>query len=285
MDFDVKNTEQWNSKLSRIVNSAACFTLAYIFFTYVQWFAMAFAGHRYKFGSFIYYYGVKFIMSSNWDRGKVTFIYLIAPFTVFIMALVFLFIYASLRRVKTIVNLFFLWGFVIGTCIFTAQGLMLLLGAYHYDSPYYQHFAVALAWWRAPKFAIYLLSLLLAAMFFYFAINYGKPFLVFAYSFAKVNKLTRRRKYFFETAMVPFVVGAFITSALTYPMNMSVHGLYLGVIGFALVVTWYTLSYADMLKADVLRYKSLQTPSIPLMLTLIIVCAVVYVTFRGVFLG
>jgi hypothetical protein len=145
------NTEQWNSKLFRVVNSALCFAMAYALFNYIYWFAMVFAAKYYRCDSFIYYYGVKIVLSSSlWNLNKVTLIYAAGPIACLLFGLVCIIIYRAMRHLPTLLNVFWVWGFVIGTGIFLAQSAIIWLGLYNYGSPYYQGLAVVLSWWRVP---------------------------------------------------------------------------------------------------------------------------------------
>lgn len=286
MDRSKNSSEQWDSKLFRTLNSAICFTLAYVLFNYLYWFAMVFVAKFYKFDSFVYYYGVKMILnSSQWNTSKVSFIYSAGPLTCLFFAMLCFFLYRTLKRVASLFNVFLLWGFVIGTAIFVSQGLILWLGGYNYGSPYYQGLAVVFSWWRVPDFVIHLLAIPFLALFIYLSLNYGKPFLLFSFSFSRINKLARKRKYFFETALVPFALGALITTILTYPMNIQVHAINLLTIGTALLIAWYTLTNTEILRGQLLRYNNLQLPSIVLITLIVLVCFLVYFIFRGMYVA
>jgi hypothetical protein len=284
LDQQKQGSEQWHSKLFRVVNSAVCFSLAYILFTYGFWFATAISAHRLKFDSLVYYYGIKFLLNGHsWDKAKVALVYSSGSLFVLALGLFCFLLYNMMRKVETLVNVLLLWGFVIGTCIFVAQGLLICLGTYNYTSPYYQNFAVMLSWWRTPMTVAYALIIPFIILFFYFSINYGRSFLIFSYSFAKVNKLSRRRRFFFETALVPYAIGALVTSALTYPMNLPVHIIYLVTIGSALLLAWYSLSYVKVLKYELVRYQTLQRPGLVFIMLLGLLCTLVLFAFRGVY--
>ena len=287
-----KNTEQWYSKLFRMLNSAICFSVAYILFTYAFWFATGFAGRLFKFDAFVYYYGIKFLLNNHsWDSGKVTLIYMTGPVFCLVLGLVCLFFYKKMESNKTMLNVFLVWAFVIGTGIFVGQGVVAVLGTYNYQSDYYQGLSVVYSWWKLPVFMIYVLNIPLLLLFLYFAINYARPFLLFAYSYAKVNKLSRRRKYFFETAIVPFVLGAVFTGMVTVTMDLPVHVnipmhiIYMCVMGAALVLAWFSISYVEVLKKDITRFKSFQTPNLAFAVLLGIVLVLVYISFRGVYIA
>jgi phosphate/sulfate permease len=98
-----------------------------------------------------------------------------------------------------------------------------------------------------------------------------------------VNSLARRRKFFFEIAIVPFALGCLITSFLTYPMNMSTHVLYLSTIGIGLITAWYLLSYVQVMKYELVRYKSLQKINVFFSILLLVAGLIVFITYRGTY--
>jgi len=284
--MDIASKEKWYSKLFRILNSSICFSLAYTLITYGGYFAMGLMGNIFKFDANVYYYGVRFLLNNNkWTKLKITFIFTTYPLFALAFGLLMLFLFTKGKEVRTVINMFFIWAFVIGSSVFVSQGLVASLGANEFNSPFYQHFAVVLAWWYMPLPFIYALNLPFLALFAYFTIHYPKMFLRFSYSFSKVNKVSRRRKYFTETAIVPFIIGAVATTILTFPMNIFMHGMYLMFIGLSLILGWVALHYLEIMRDDVLRYKSLQKFSFFLLLSLILLMGYVKITWRGVFLS
>lgn len=284
--MDVANKEKWYSRLFRILNSTFCFTIAYTLITYGGYFAMGMVGKIFGFDANIYYYGIRFILNNQkWAKLKITFIFSTYPFTALLFGLLMLYLYSKAKEIKSIFNLFFVWCFVIGASMFVSQGLMASLGANEFNSPFYQHFAVVFAWWYMPQPFVYMLNLPFVVLFLYFTIHYPKMFLRFSYSYSKVNKVSRRRKYFIEVAVVPFIVGGVATSILTFPMNIFVHALYLMFIGLSLLLGWVALHYIQVMKDDVLRYNSLQKFNYFLLVATIVVMGYVVMTWEGVYLS
>jgi len=283
---DLKAKEKWDSKLFRIVNSTACFSLAYILITWGGYFAMATMAKIFKFDSNVYYYGIRFLLNGHkWDRMKVSFIFSTFPVFALIVGLLMLYIYVKGRNLKSNVNVFLLWGFVIGTSMFTSQAFLASMGANEFNSPFYQHLGVVFAWWFLPVALVYAFNLPFTILFLYFAINSPRHFIRFAYSYAKVNKMERRRKYFVEVAIVPFILGAVITTMVTFPMNMFVHFVYLFSIGLSLVIGWVALFYIEVMKDDVLAYKSLQKFGFIFLIALVFLIFFVKASWRGIFFG
>lgn len=245
---------------------------------------MAFIGKFFGFDTNTYYFGVRFLLNGEkWSVLPVSAIYSAYPLFALFFAVFMLFIFYRIKRLATLINVFLVWCFVIGTSIFSAQGVIALLGAYHFDSPFYKNFAVVFTWWGLPVVVIWGLNVLFAISLFYFAINYPKKFLSFSYSFSKVNKSSRRRKYFIETGIVPFILGAALTTAVTFPMNVPVHTVYLFTIAVGLVIGWVALFYLDIQKEDVLKYKILQQYGFVMFVLLLLVVIFIKISWHGIF--
>jgi len=285
--LDAKGKEQWYDKLGRIFNSTLCFSLAYAIITYGGFFAMSIVGKFFRFDANLYYFGIRFLLNGHkWSKFKVSVIYSTYPVFALLFGLAMLYVFDRTKRKPAVANVFLLWAFVIGTSFFTAQGIIASLGANEFNSPFYQNFAVVNAWWFLPVPLVYATNIFFAALLLYFSINYPKLFLSFSYSFSKVNKSSRRRRYFLETAVVPFILGAAVTTAITFPMNIFIHGVYLLVIGVSLLISWVALFYLEIMKDDVLKYKTLQKLSFGVGFVFVaVVIFIRYVTWRGVFVS
>ena len=284
--LDTKGKEQWVDKLIRIFNSAVAFTLAYVIITFGGFFSMALVAKFFKFDANIYYFGIRFLLNGNkWTKLKVSVIYSTYPLFALLFGLLMLYIFARIKKKPSLFNVFLAWSFVIGTSFFTAQGIISSLGANEFNSPFYQNFAVVFAWSFLPPPFVYALNIFFGALLLYFSINYPKLFLSFSYSFSKVNKASRRRNYFLETAIVPFFLGAIATSAITFPMNIFVHAIYLMVIGFSLLISWVSLFYLEVMKDEVLKYKVLQKFGFIMLFVLAMVIMFIKISWRGIFVS
>ena len=230
-----------------------------------------------------------------WDGGKATLVYAAGPLFSLAFGILGYLLYKIFKKARTTFNVFFLWCFVVGTGIFIAQALVATLGIYNYASPFYNGLAVVFAWWRLPVFLVYLLNIPCFFIALYLGISCIKPFLLFASSYRKLNSQSRRRKYFFEIALAPFILGVFIVVAATFPKSsaaknvfmlmLSTHAVYLFIIGNILAVAWFALPYIDLLKPEVLRYKTLESPSIFFFVVLLMVSAYIYITFHGIYIS
>jgi hypothetical protein len=284
--LDTKGKEQWSDKLIRIFNSTVCFVLAYVIITFGGFFSMALVGKFFKFDANIYYFGIRFMLNGNkWTRLKVFMIYSTYPLFALIFGLFMLYIFDRVKRKPALMNVFLVWAFVIGSAFFTAQGIIASIGLNEFNSPFYQNFAVVFSWWFLPAPFVYGITILFAILMLYFSINYPKLFLSFSSSFSKVNKSSRRRVYFIETAVVPFILGALVTTAITFPMNIFIHAIYLMVIGLSLLVSWVALFYLEILKDDVLKYKILQSFGFVMLFVLVLVVVFVKIYWRGIFVS
>ena len=284
--LDTKGKEQLYDKLIRIFNSTVCFCLAYALITFGGFFSMALIGKFFKFDANIFYFGIRFMLNGHkWSRLKVSLIFSAYPVFALLLGLAMLYIFDRIKRKPALLNVFLVWCFVIGSCFFVAQGLIASFGANEFNSPFYQNFAVVFEWWFLPPPFVYAFNIFFALLLLYFSINSPKMFLSFSYSFSKVNKSSRRRQYFIETAVVPFLLGAVATTALTFPMNIFVHSIYLLVIGVSLLVSWIALFYLEILKDDVLKYKVLQTPGFVMAFMLALLVIFIKVYWRGIFIS
>lgn len=293
--MDRKQSEEWQSRVSRTVNSTACFSLTYVIITYLLWFAMGITGKLYKFDSLIYYYGITFILNSHaWSPLKVASVYCAGPFSILIIALLGIYLFGKMKKIKTILNLFFLWLFIVGMGIFLSQFIIAALGIYKYHSLYYQGLAVSFAWLKIPVSIVYALNALALVFVVYIGVNCARPFLAFSYSYSKVNSHARRRKYFFEIALVPYILGSLITIIAIFPKDWSAknvlillastHLIYIAAIGIILAIGYLSLAYLEITKQELVRYKSLQMPNVIVIITMAISWAYIYITFRGIYL-
>jgi hypothetical protein len=280
----LQSTEKWTERTARAINSTVCFCLAYITVTVAFWFSMSGTAAFFKFNSFVYYYGIRILLNhGRWDKLNVTFIFSTGPIAALLVGLFGAFLFSQLKHIKSVLNVYFAWLFVVGGTIFSVQALIASLGANEYNSPFYQNFAVALAWWRIPKGGVYFLNIPFAAVFVFFATNYPRLFLQFAYSYTKVNKLSRKRKYYMDIVLVPFLIGAVGVTALTFPENMFVHLTYILGILIALLIGFVSVTYIDILKDEALRYKNLQQVSFGMIILLGLAVAGIILTWSGIF--
>ena len=224
-------------------------------------------------------------LNRNVVADRKVFIYTSCSVETLFLGLFSLFFFDKVKHLKNSISLFLLWVFVVGCSFFSAQLIIASLGHGQYNSPYYQNFAVVFAWLRIPTAVVYFLNIPFAVILVYFAVNTGRPFLALAYSYTKVNKLSRRRRFFLETLIVPFFIGCLVTTLLTFPMNIFVHAIYLGIIAIYLGIGWYALAYIEILKDAVLKYKGLQTLNPYLLFMLALFIALVVVTWGGVYLS
>jgi hypothetical protein len=284
--------EKWYSKLFRVVNSALCFAAAYLAINYLHQVILALTARIFKFDAFVYYHGVKFLLNGHrWDKQNVCIIFASAPFFVLLYGLFNLYLFSKLKRIKILLNLFFVWSFVISTSMFVSQSIIASLGYDQYLSPFYMDSSPIFAWLRFPGPLIYALNIPALIILLYFAVNTIKPFLTFAYSYTKVNKLGRRRKFFVETAIIPFIIGAVITAGVGFPLsgtfnsnNIFIHGVYLLVIALVLFVVWYALQYIEIMKDDVLKYTALQSANVFSVFSFIAIAIFIKLTWHGLYL-
>lgn len=281
-----RKKETWDSIFIRVVNSTACFVAAYVIMTYAFFLVTGLSGKIFNYNVDIYYYGNKFLLKDhNWNKISVTTIFLSGAFFSLFWGLINMYIYFKVRIYEWVFNLFFLWSFVIGTQFFIAQIFIAALGFGEYNSPFYINLAVVFAWWRFPQALVYLAMAPYVVFMAFLGISSVKAFLSFAFSYTKVNKPSRRRRFFTQIALIPFLLGSVLTTMITFPMNVYVHLVYLGVIFLSLIIGWYSIFYLEMTTDDVNRYQSLQKINIPILLFTLAVCGAVLLTWRGIYIS
>lgn len=283
--------EKWLSKLFRILNSAFCFASAYLFIHYLHWVIVALMGTRYRLNAFLYFHGVKFLMNGNrWDREMVVLTYAVAPLVAMVIGLLAVFLFSKTKKFKTILNVFLLWLYVAGVGFFLSQAIISSIGVSSTTPPFYNDWAVVFAWVGIPAVIVYALNIPFVIVMLYFGANAARPFMLLAYTYTKFIKLDRRRKYFAEVAILPFILGALIvlcvgfpTSPTAFAENFIIHGVYLLVIGIMLIAAWIALSYINVQREDLLRYKTLQEMNVFALFTLVILIVFIKLTWGGIY--
>ena len=281
-----RNSEKWQSKLSRMLNSSVSFSIAYLVMMTGFHLTMALMGKVFGFYSSTYYYGAKFTVNHNyWTKLSVFFVYTSGTLFVTLFGVICGVLFFKLKERNYVFNLIFLWGMVISSSVIAAQGLIINLGAEQYISPFYQNLTVVLAWLHIPLVFYYAIAGVLFFFGAFCAVYVCKPFLTLSYSYSKVNKLQRKQKYFFETAIVPYVVASIGLLSFTFPLNMWINIMYVFFIGISLLLGFFALPFFEVKTDEILRYKTLQEASIVIFIVLMVLLGLLTLTWRGIYLG
>ncbi len=247
-------------------------------------------GKIFGFDSNISYAGVKFdIGRHKWDRGNIFVIWSIGTFFTAFVGGLFFYLFSQFKARINLANLVFLWGSVIAFSIVAAQGVLPCIEPGERLACYI-NLTVVFAWLSMPTWVLYFLSFFFIAFLVFFSIYTSKPFLAFSYTFSKVNKTDRKRKYYFETVIVPFVLASVVIlgyTRLTYPQAVNFYILnviYLLCIGFSLGISFLVININDMKSEEVLRYKNLQTVSPILFIMFILLLIFFTTTNKGFYL-
>jgi MFS family permease len=279
--------EKLSSKAGRVLNSAMAFVIAYMLIIFSFYVVTALMGKIFGFDATVYYYGVKFELGKHkWNRFNVFFIWGFGTLFVFVLGGLFSYLFYRFKEKLFLVNLIFLWGSVISFSFVAAQGILPCLQPGEWVSPFYQNLAVVFAWFFVPVAILYVLGFLFMAFLVFFSIYTSKPFLSLSYSFSKVNKKARKRKYYFETVFLPFFIASIAILTFTYNtyqlMNfIFLNVIYLGTIFLSLIVSFFVININDMKMDEVLRYKNLQKLNTVLFLFLAFLLLFFTVTSRG----
>ena len=283
--------EKWLSKLFRILNSAFCFASVYLALHYLHWVIVAVSGTAFDLNAFLYYHGVKFLMNGHpWDKEMVVLTYVGAPIIMLALGLFAMATYSRTKYLASIANVFLLWTYVIGVGFFLSQAAISSVGVNAQLSAFYIDWAPVFVWLNVPAIAVYALNIPFVFLMFYFGANTSMPFMRLAYSSTKINKVERRQKYFAETVILPFIIGALLVLAVGFPMgvtafreNFIVHGIYLLVIAAMLVVGWVSLAYLNINRDDLVRYKNLQVLSLGAVVAAVLAAVFIKVTWAGIY--
>ncbi len=274
------------SRLSRVANSTLAFCIAFIIVISVFNLVTAIFGKIFGFDSTVYYYGVRLNQNTTeWYLKNVVIIFSSGTISIFLLGIVFYALFNNLKSKQLVINLIFLWGFVICSSIIAAQGLIMILGDGQYSSPYYSNLAIVAAWLHFPTPIIYLFAILLFLFGVGCAMFYNRPFLQLAYSFSKVNKKHKRLRFLVETAFVPFMLGSGIVFLITFPMNIWLTFIYILYIGISMFITLIFCEFIQVTIDEINRYQNLQTINFFLIIIFVVFVALILLLWKGVYIG
>jgi hypothetical protein len=258
--------EKTESKFARIANSAMSFIIAYLLVVFLSNLVTGLVGKVFGFDVNVSYSGVKFdIGRHKWDLANIIVVWSIGTVFIGLLGVLFYYLFSQFKSQLYLANLFFLWGAVISFSFVVAQSLLPCID-HGQQLACYINLSVVFAWLSLPLPLVYLICLCFLVFLVFFSINTSKPFLSFSYTFSKVNRSARKRKYFLETVIVPYIVAAAVIllyTRYTYPyVNFYIiNVIYLSCIGLSLFVSFLVINISDMKTEEVLRYKNLQTIS------------------------
>ena len=265
------------------------FIIAYLLIMFLFSVTTGLIGKLFGFDPNISISGVKFDLGSHkWDRLSVFVVYSFGTFFTVGLGMFFYYAFSQFKSKINLANLVFLWGAVIAFSIVAAQGLLPCLEPDE-QRACYTNLTVVFAWLSFPIFIVYLLCFFFFAFLVFFSIYTSKPFLSLSYSFSKVSKTDRKRKFYFESVIIPYVISCtliLIYIHYTYPVeNFRVLNLiYMVCIGVSLAVSFLVININDMRSEEVLRYKNLQTVNPVLFILFILILIFFTTTNKGFYL-
>ena len=265
------------------------FVIAYMVVMFLFSLVTALVGKFFGFDANISYSGVRFDVGRHkWDRINVSVVWSIGTIFTTILGLVFYYLFSQFKSRLFLANLFFLWGAVISFSIVVAQGILPCIEPGE-QLACYTNLSVVFAWLSIPMPLVYIVSVISVAFMVFFSIYTSKPFLSFSYTFSKVNRTARKRKYYLETAIIPYILASIailIFTGHTYPtVNFYIQNqIYLLCIGLSIAISFLVINITDMKTEEVLRYKNLQTLNTPLFIILILILIFFTATNRGFYL-
>ena len=271
------------SRVIRMANSTAAFVLSFVLLTYLGFWSMALAAKFFKISSVVYYYGIKFILNDKiWTRFNIIFIFASPVVLQLLWAFLSLFLFDKFENRHTIWTLFLIWNYALGIIFASSHFISAVLGFAEYNSPFYHTIAVVFAWFNVPKgFAITALIGASIAMV-YLSITTIRPFLRMAFSFTKLNKLSRKRRYYLEIAFAPAIAGWLFCMYYSFPMNFYITALVGLLIFIVQAINIYALNFTQITIDEVLRYQFLQKLSFPLILVTSLILIAIFFIRTGV---
>jgi hypothetical protein len=283
--------EKAASKVARILNSAMAFMIAYLGIMFFFYLSTAIMGKFFGFDAQVYYFGVKFQLGRHkWTPANAFWTWSFGTFFTVFLGVICSYLYHYFKEKVALGNLRALWGAVIAYSSAAAQGVLPILASGDNDhSPFYTNLSIAFNFLGLPIPVLYIICIIFMILLVLVSTNISKSFLSFSYSYSKVNKRDRKRKYYFETVLIPFVLASFLLLMFfqqTYQYaNFVVQNIvYLIVIGSALILSLFVINISDMKSDDVLRYKSLQQISAAFFVILMMILVFLAVTFQGFYL-
>lgn len=274
--------EQWNSKLFRIVNSTLCFAIASFLLIFGHFLVISLLAQHYNINTTIYLNEIHFSAPKNyWFPKNVAIIYGSSFVFYFVTAVIAFILYRKLEQFDVPAKLVLVWLYVLGISFFAAQGIIAVIGVNDFESPFYQELGVAFAWLYVNDILALIFALLLMGIYAFACIPTPKAFLQFAYSFRKVSKLKARRKYFFEVAAVPFVIGTLLITTLilpsTYTYLFAIQVIYTSIF---LLIGWYMLFYTDIDREELRRHQKLEKVNLFLVIIIGLIAVAAYFLYE-----
>ncbi|MCW3128459.1 MAG: hypothetical protein JWO03_4117 [Bacteroidetes bacterium] len=266
------------------------FVIAYLIIMFFFYFSTAMMGKLFGFDAQVYYYGVKFQLGRHkWTTANVFWIWSFGTLFTVLLGAICTYLYNYFKEKVALGNLIAVWGAVIAFSIAAAQGLLPVLDSGNDHSPFYTNLSIVFNYWALPIPVLYIICIVFLILLAFVSTNISRSFLSFSYSFSKVNKRERKRKYYFETVIIPYILASGLLLLFfqeTYRfIGFDMQNLvYLVVIGAALVFSMFIINISDIKSDDVLRYKNLQQLSAALFVIMMILLVFLSVTWQGFYL-
>lgn len=288
-DASIKK-EKNASKIGRLLNSAMAFVIAYTSILSLLCLTQALVGRMFGFDPEIYFCGIKFVQGRHhWTTANAFWVWSSGTIMTVLLGALCMRLYTMLRERLLLINLVLIWGAVIGYSVAVAQTLLPLLSGYDETTPFYTNLAIAFNFAGVPMWAAYVIAFVAVAFLIVASLRTARAFLSFAYSFSKVNRRSRRRRYFIETAILPYllasaVVFIFFSQTYQYYNYNAQNLLYLAVIAAVLLLSLLLSGMTEISHEEVLRYKNLQQIHAALFVVMMVLLILLAVGYQGFYL-
>ncbi|MBS1592845.1 MAG: hypothetical protein JST90_00870 [Bacteroidetes bacterium] len=282
--------EKNSSKVGRALNSGMAFIIAYLTVIVLFYLFTAVVGRMFGFDPQLYVYGIRFIVGRHrWSTGNAIVIWSSGTLFLLLLGRICMALYRTFSERLILFNLVALWASIIAYALAAAQTLFPILADYDETSHFYTNLAIAFNFAGVPVWALYVICLVSLVWLATGVSQIARLFLAFSYSFSKVNRRSRRRKYFVETALLPFVIGSTIILFFfhqTYQFdNFDLQNLvYTGVILLVLLLALLLAGMTEIGQDDVMRYKNLQQLNAVLFVVMMVMLIGMVVLSHGIYL-
>lgn len=237
-------------KIKRVFHSVVIYCLAYIFVNYINQYVSGFAASFFNFEPKVLYYGVYDLpISPNlWTKWSVLFVFATGPIVALLVGLIAYRINEVLREYNTTLKVFALWVAVHGMSLFGSYCITSSFGTDDYQLPFYYGFAVVATWLHIDKVLMVPVTLMGILLLILFGLIVIVAFLSLAYSRKVAINYRGRRRFIFEVAVLPWLIGSVLCILFSLPPNMQLRDLIINLfknvsIFFVILGMWFRLDY------------------------------------------
>lgn len=226
-----------------ILYSAFYFALTFVLLTYLSYAFVAINAKILGYSPYLTLNGVDNLAQTfGWSIKRIAFVYLAAPFSGLAISILSYYLYIGTDHKKSHLQQFFFWLSLNGFVLFYSYLLTGLLSVGNYSSRYFTGFVAFFSWLEWGNVAIYGILILLLIVFVFYAHRYAWPILKSSYSTRLLKRTNGRTLVFFNLVVLPFLFGAVIVFAATFPMDFMYQIVRLFSYGIVFLIMMWSIS-------------------------------------------